>query len=219
MTETIGIVASIIGIIGAILATIKFVFNPYFKKQEEYKYTKKVINESYDRWIHFEYAARGSAMIPDDTFLVVNKYKNNFKKKDKLKAYLLINAIQKGYNGDWGFWLCENKDNDKILLPLFILLNKTYGLRPQWRSAFILEKIFQGNAIKIDSFLAKQKKFKVTDSSILEIIKDKKVQGEMTIRTRRGKREEKEKLSFVLDEIESFSKEINAFINEQTINC
>jgi hypothetical protein len=218
MIEQIGIVASILGIIGAIWAFIKFVFNPFFKRREEFKNICVVVEDSFTRWQKFDFSLRGGAMISPNDFLIVNKYRSKFNgKSSELKSYLFRNAIQNGLGGNWGYWLEMNKDNESILLPLFLALDKSGGLRPTWRSAFILEKIFQHNVNEIDSFIAKYEKLKLNNHAIFDIIKSKKVESEILNKSKKGKKEEKEKMPFLIDELEKFSKEIDTFTKTQTI--
>lgn len=218
MIEQIGIVASILCIIGAVWAFIKFVFNPFFKRREEFKNICVVAEDSYKRWQALNFSSRGGAMISPNDFLIVNKYRSKFKgKSSELKSYLLRNAIQNGLGGNWGYWLEMNKDNKSILLPLFLALDKSGGLRPAWRSAYILEKIFQYNIDEIDSFIAVHEELKINGQAILDIIKSKKVESEILNKSKKGKKEEKERMPFLIDEFEKFSKEIDAFTKTQTI--
>lgn len=218
MVEQIGIIASIIGIIGAVWAFIKFVFNPFFKRREEFKSICVVVEDSYKRWQELDFSSRGGAMISHDDFLIVNKYRSKFKRKNAgLRSYLFRNAIQNGLGGNWGYWLEMNKDNESILLPLFLALDKSGGLRPAWRSAYILEKIFQQNVNEIDSFIAKNEKLQINNNLILNIIKDRKVEAEIKNILKKGKKEEREKLQYLIEEFDKFSIEIDAFVKTQTI--
>jgi hypothetical protein len=218
MSDKIGLIASVLGIIGAIVAFVQCIFKPYFKRRVEFKNICIVVEYSFKRWKELDYSTRGGAMISDEKFLVVNKYRLKFKKKNsEIKAYLFINAIQKGLGGNWGFWLDMNKDNKSIILPLILTLNKSAGLRPAWRSAFILEKIFLRNIDKIDSFVEENEKFHINNNSILDIIKNNKVESELLKISKKGTNEEREKLQYVIEEFEKFSKEINTFTKEQTI--
>ena len=218
MVEQIGIVASILGIIGAVWAFIKFVFNPFFKRREEFKNICVVVEDSYKRWQELDFSSRGGAMISHDDFLIVNKYRSKFKRKNSgLKSYLFRNAIQNGLGGNWGYWLDMNNDNKSILIPLFLALDKSGGLRPAWRSAYILEKIFQQNVDEIDSFIGKNKTMQINNNPILDIIKNKKVESEIHNMIKKGKKEEREKIQYLIEEFEKFSKEIDAFTNRQTI--
>ncbi len=218
MIEKIGILASILGILGTIWAFIKFVFNPYFKNREEYKNICIVVNDSYKRWKDLSFSARGGAMISHDDFLTVNKYRHKFKKKNsEIRAYLLRNAIQNGLGGNWGFWLDMNKNNSNILLPLFLILDKSAGLRPLWRSAFILEKIFLRNINELDRFVTENKRISTNDKSILEIIRNNSVETEMLKLVKQGTKEEKTKIKYVIEECKTFSKEIDDFTKEQSI--
>jgi len=169
MVEQIGIIASILGIIGAVWAFIKFVFNPFFKRREEFKNICVVVEDSYKRWQELDFSSRGGAMISHADFLIVNKYRSKFKRKNSgLKSYLFRNAIQNGLGGNWGYWLDMNNDNKSILIPLFLALDKSGGLRPAWRSAYILEKIFQQNVDEIDSFIGKNKTMQINNNPILQ---------------------------------------------------
>ncbi len=218
MFEGIEIAATIIGIIGAIWAFVKFVFNPFFKKREEYKNICNVVNDSYERWKELGYTVRGGSMVSHDDFLIVNKYRSKFKNRSpEIKAYLLRNAIQNGLGGNWGFWINMNKDNKLILLHLFLSLDKSGGLRPAWRSAYILEKIYANKSAEIDKFVAENEKFHLTQKYFLDIIKSNSVEKELQKLSRKGTKEEKEKLKFIEEEILRFSKQVNDFVKYQTI--
>lgn len=218
MFEEIEIATTIIGIIGAIWAFIKFIFNPYFKKREEFKSICNVVNDSYERWKELGYTVRGGSMVSHDDFLIVNKYRSKFKNKTpEIKAYLLRNAIQNGLGGNWGFWIDMNKDNKLILLHLFLSLDKSGGLRPAWRSAYILEKIYADKSADLDRFISENEKFNLNQNFFLDIIKDNSVEKELQKLSKRGTKEEKEKLRFIEEEILKFSKQANEFAKYQTI--
>lgn len=218
MIETIGILSSILGLIGVVWAIINFVFKPYFRRQEEFKKICTLVDDSYKRWKELSYSARGGTIISHDDFLVVNKYRSKFKKKTpEIKAYLLRSAIQNGLGGNWGSWLEMNRNNKKILLPLFLALNKSAGFRPAWRSAYILEKLFSGNISEIDSFILENKIYKINNEPILDVIKKCNVESELLKITKNGNKEDGEKCQYVIEEIETFSKIINSFLKEQSI--
>ncbi len=218
MFEKIEITATIIGIIGAIWAFIKFIFNPFFKRRDEYKNICNVVNDSYDRWKELGYTVRGGSMVSHDDFLIVNKYRSKFKNTSpEIKAFLLRNAIQNGLGGNWGFWINMNKDNKLILLYLFLSLDKSGGLRPAWRSAYILGKIYANKSIEIDKFIFDNKEFNLKQNFFIEIIKDNSVEKELQKLLKKGAKEEKEKLRFIEEEISKFSKQVNEFTNNQTI--
>lgn len=218
MIEKIEIVATFLGIIGAIWAFIKFVFNPFFKKREEYKNICIMVGDSYKRWKELEYSVRGGAMVSHDDFLIVNKYRSKFKNKTpEIKTYLFRNAIQNGLGGNWGLWLDMNKDNKLILLQLFLSLDKSGGLRPAWRSAFILEKLYFKKPSEIDKFVSENEKFHLNNKYFLDIIKNSFVENEIQKLSKKGTKEEKEKLEFIEEEILKFSKPINNFTKHQTI--
>ncbi len=218
MVEKIGTLASILGILGAIWAFIRFIFNPYFKKREEYKNICIVVNDSYKRWKELNFSARGGAMVSHNDFLVVNKYRYKFRKKSpEIRAYLLRNAIQNGLGGNWGFWLNMNKNNNNILLYLFLILDKSAGLRPMWRSAFILEKLFLRNTNELDRFVIENKKINIENKTILEIIRNNSVEEDMYNLVKNGTSEEKEKIKYVIEECKTFSKEVDDFTKKQSI--
>lgn len=218
MIEQIGIIASILGIIGAVWAFIKFVFNPFFRHREEFKNICAVVEDSHKRWQELDFSSRGGAMISHDDFLIVNKYRSKFKRESpELKSYLFRNAIQNGLGGNWGYWLEMNNDNKSILIPLFLALDKSGGLRPAWRSAYILGKIFQQNVDEIDSFIGENKSIQINSNPILDIIKSKKVESEIHNIIKKGKKEEREKIQYLIEEFEKFSKEIDDFTKTQTI--
>lgn len=209
--------ASVISIMGWGWASIKFVFKPYFKNRMEYEKICIVVKDCFKRWNELNYSARGGAMISHDDFLIVNKYRKRFKNKNlELKAYLFRNALQNGLGGNWGYWLYLNKDNVKIISPLVLGLNKSAGFRPNWRSAYILEKLFLKNIDKLDLFVNAEK-LQINDKSILEIIKNNKVESEIHRMSIKGTKEEKEKIQLVIEELDKFSKDIDAFAKEQTI--
>ena len=218
MFEGIEIAATIIGIIGAIWAFIKFVFNPFFKKREEFKNICNVVNDSYERWKELGYTVRGGSMVSHDDFLIVNKYRSKFKNMSpEIKTYLLRSAIQNGLGGNWGFWINMNKDNKLILYHLFLSLDKSGGLRPAWRSAYILEKIYSNKSAEIDKFVAENEEFHLNQKYFLDIIKNNSVEKELQKLSKKGTKEEKEKLKFIEEEILKFSKQINDFVKYQTI--
>jgi hypothetical protein len=177
-----------------------------------------VVNDSYERWKELGYTVRGGSMVSHDDFLIVNKYRSKFKNKSpEIKAYLLRNAIQNGLGGNWGFWIDMNKDNKLILLHLFLSLDKSGGLRPAWRSAYILEKIYSNKSSEINKFISENKEFNLNQKYFLDLIKGNSVEKELQKLTKRGTKEEKEKLRFVEEEILKFSKPANEFSKYQTI--
>lgn len=218
MLEKIEIIYSILGIIGAIIAFIKFALNPYIKRKEEFRIINNVINSSYYRWKELNFSVRGGTMIPHDIFLIVNKYRFKFKNQSKeMKAYLFRNAIQNGLGGDWGFWLDMNKDNENILMPLFLALDNPSEIRPAWRSAYILEKIFSKNIDKIDLFIDQSQINIINCKSMLDIVRKKTVEQEILRLSEKGTKEEQEKLKDVIEEIKIFIKMSYAFEKEQSI--
>ena len=218
MLEIIGIIASILGIIGAIWSFIKFIFKLHFKRREEFKNICNIIEDSFQRWKALEYSNRGGSMISYDNFLIVNKYRSKFNKSNKeIKAFLLINAVQNGLGGNWGFWLKINNDNESIVSPLILMLDGSAGLRPLWRSACILEKIFSENVDKIYKFIPKSEKVYLKYESALSIILNHRIENEINKISKKGSLENRGKAQMLIEEFEKFSKEINAFTKEQTI--
>lgn len=218
MTEKIEIIAAILGVIGAFWAIVRYVFNPFFKKREEFNNIYTIVHDTYKRWEVLKYSVRGGAMISHDNFLIVNKYRSRFKrKKPEIKAFLFRNAIQNGLGGNWGYWLDMNKDNRLILLQLFLSLNKLGGLRPAWRSAYILEKIYAENISEIDRFISQNEKYDLNESYFIDIIKKNVVKKELHRLIQKGSKEEKEKLKYLPEEFLRNSSEINTFTKHQTI--
>lgn len=218
MMRNIEIISSILGSIGIILGFIKFVLNPYLIRKEEFKTIRNIVYDSYNRWKELKFYNRGENKIPKESFLIINKYRSKFTNEIKeIKAYLLRNAICYGASGNWGFWLDMNKDNEYILMPLFLALDKSLGNRPAWRSAYILEKIFSKNIEKIDLFISKIDIDIENCKSILDSIREKTVEQEILRLSKEGTMEEREKLKDVIVEIKIFLQESNKFAKEQSI--
>jgi len=211
-------IASVIGLIGALIAVVQFIFKPIIKKCNEFKNICSVVEESFKRWKELEYSVRGGTMISHDYFILVNKYQSKFNKKDKeLKSFLLRNAIQNGLGGNWGSWLYLNKDNETIILPLILTLNCSAGLRPVWRSAIILEKIFSKNSSLFDAFIPEKEKNNLSLETIVTVIKNRGVTDLVYDISKNGSKVNREKAQMVIEEFEVFSKELTAFAKEQTI--
>ena len=218
MIEIIGLIASIIAIIGALITGFQFVFKPYIRKRNELKKICTIVDENFKRWKELEYSGRGGTMISHDDFIMINKYRSTFNNKDKeLRSFLLRNAIQNGLGGEWGKWLNMNRDNEKIILPLIIILKGSSGLRPAWRTAVILEKIFSANIETLDTYIPEKEKDNTSLISIVNIIKNKGIADMLNNLSQNGLKEDRDKAKMVLEEFETFSKELNDFAKEQTI--
>lgn len=218
MVKFISVVSAIIGIISAIFALVKYLFYPYFRQLYEYKEISALVKDRYERWNALGSSARGETMISRNDFIIINKYRSKFyRKSPEIRAYLLRTAIVNGLSGEWGCWLDMNKDNRKILFPLFLALNRSAGLRPQLRSALILEKIFLGNADKIDLYINKYQLYSILKEPIVNVIKTNSVEKEIMRLNNEGNKDEKEKSGFVIKEIEHFLENVIIFTKEQTI--
>lgn len=218
MFDTIGFIASVLGIIGAIVATVQFVFKPYLKRRQQYKEIKNIVDDRFKKWKEYNYSIRGGSMIDPEDFLLVNKYRSKFTKLDEeMKAFILRNSIQNGLSGDWGSWLIENKDNDKIIIPLIISLDESSGLRPVWRSSIILEKLFNNSPASIYNYIPASFESDPRIKSTIKIIEQKATNKELNRVFKSNSSENKKKAQMVIKELEIFSKKVDEFMKEQTI--
>jgi len=218
MKETLQITASILSIIGVIIAFLRWVLNPYLRKREDLKRLNAVITERYNLWEEQHCFAHKENLISPDNFININKYRNKFENKsEEVKAYLIRNAIQHGRTGNWGFWLDMVKDNKYIINPLFLALDKELQIRTAWRSAYILEKIFSQSIHKINQYIAESKIDAVKCKQTLDSIKNRSVKEEIIKLSKQGTKDERDKLKYVINEINIYTKEINTFTQEQTI--
>lgn len=218
MSDTIGFIASILGIIGAIVASVQFLFKPYLKRKQQYKKVKNMVDERFKRWKELNYSMRGGSMIEREDFLLVNKHRSELiKLNDEVNAYILRNAIQNGLSGDWGNWLIENRDNDKITTPLIISLDESAGLRPAWRSSMILEKLFRNSPASIYNYIPDSIKDNPRIKSAIKIIEQEATSKELNRIIKNGSLENRKKVQMVMEEFELFSDKLDAFMKEQTI--
>lgn len=211
----IEIIATICGILGTLWALIKFVFKPYFKRRDEYKFILNQVEESCKRWIELKYSGRGGTLISNENFLIANKYRSKFTlKSNEIRAFLLRNAIQNGLSGSWGNWLDMNKNNKQIIWPLIITLDESSGSRPMWRSSLILAQIFSNQIEKINDFIPDQ----IDKSRFnLRLIKKDEIEKELFTLNVSNNEDIKRKIGMVMDEYNRFSSMLDNFKQEQTI--
>lgn len=218
MTEKIQIIAAVLGIIGAVWTFVRFVFTPYFRRNEEFKEILALVFDYFGRWKALGYSLGKGTLIPDDKFMIVNKYRTKFKNQEQdLKSFLLRNAIQYGQGGCWGLWLDMNKDNPAVLPTLILALNTSAGQRPAWRSAFILEKIYRINPLKMQAHFKIKNKLDINQKYFLNLIQETKVEKEWYRLYKKMSSEEKEKFAHFREELSIFSDQVNDFAKKQTI--
>lgn len=214
MKETMYVIAFLFGISATIWATIKFLLLPFF----EYRRILSVIKAKFLIWNSLDYPIQKDSMISQNNCLIINKYRSKFQKSDhKLKTFLLINAIQNGLSGDWGNWLCINKDNDTIICPLILFLTESAGLRAAWRSSFILEKVFQHDLPQFYTCIPNHLKYDRKIQDAIATIEKLGTEEELRWIVRNGSAENKKKAQRILEEKEKYASEIEEFAHQQTI--
>ncbi|MBF0136408.1 MAG: hypothetical protein H7833_04965 [Magnetococcus sp. DMHC-1] len=172
----------------------------------------ELINDICDRtkrWVEYNYLARGGTLIKYDDFLKINKYRSNLivELGNNENAFLLRCAIQNGMGGEWGKWVPYNTNNEKIILPLIASLDYSSGWKPAWRSAFVLERLYNINIYRIIEKNAIKLSDDIATKFFIETIFDNNVVKLLFLETENG--QHKKDAILVKQEIDCF------FNNEQ----
>ena len=176
-----------------------------------------IISNKNQRWKDLNYTARGDALFSYNEFLNVNKLRDYLSDLDKDElAYLLRCSIQNGMGGEWGRWLRVNKDNEKIVTPLVVAINGIAGWRPMWRSAYVLEKIFGKDILVFFEKFKPELVEELRANEAIQAIVTVGIKKRLTLLSIENHEKSKAALS-VLDEIYTFSKEIEEFSENQII--
>lgn len=212
MAETIGIISSIIGITGAIWASIRFILRPYLEKKRNCRNLINILEEHFQVWRDVSYSFRGNPLMKYEEFLQINRFRSKLRKtSDEKKVFLLRNAVQYGLSGDWGYWVVINKNNKKIIDALIPALDGTAGWRPIWRSAYILEKTFEDKINSLYEKLLNKMKENENVKFAFETMKTTGVERYLQSISRGTQKGLKDKALKVLQEIEEFSKQIEEY--------
>ncbi len=217
MKDDIEIVSALIAIVIALFSFVQFVFKPYFRRKNEFVRINLIVNDNFKLWKELNNNFRGGAIIKNDDFNIVNKYRKKYTtKSDDIKAFLLLNAIQNGVSGLWGKWLNINTTNDEILQYLFSLLDESAGVRLAWRSALILEKLYEKHPISLSNLFPKTDNKKTNDA--LNLISQKSVINHITKISQKGSPLDlNQKANMVLNEYRIFEKDIEKFVQNQQV--
>lgn len=217
MKDDIEIVSALIAIVIALFSFVQFVFKPYFRRKNEFVRINLIVNDNFKLWKELNNNFRGGAIIKNDDFNIVNKYRKKYTtKSDDIKAFLLLNAIQNGVSGLWGKWLNINTTNDEILQYLFSLLDESAGVRLAWRSALILEKLYEKHPISLSYLFPKTDNKKTNDA--LNLISQKSVINHITKISQKGSPLDlNQKANMVLNEYRIFEKDIEKFVQNQQV--
>lgn len=215
--EILGVISSIIGIIGGFWAGIRFILKPILRKKRSYREVIDIIEEYFKRWKDVNYSFRGEPLIRYEEFFKINKFRSNLRKMNKEKiAFLLRNAVQHGLGGDWGYWLVINKNNEKVINALIPALDGTAGWRPMWRVAYILERTVGG---KINSLYNEFSEMKENRNAkfVLEIMKKTGTVRHLHSILKDPQEELKDKAQKVLQEIETFAEQIGEYTKNRIL--
>ena len=216
MFETLGLIASVIGIASAIWAIFRFILRPYIERYRSYKNVLDMIKDHFNRWKKVDYSARAHSLIIDYKFLEVNKFRHRLRELDREKlAFLLRCAVQSGIGGEWGDWLVINKENEKIIPALITALDGTAGLRPIWRSAYILEKTFGKGINRLFYQLPPEMKDNESIQFAFKVMSEEGVVEYLTSTSKGTDKDLKRKAQLVIQEIEQFSGQINEYIKSR----
>ena len=146
MIEVLGVIASVIGIVGALWALTRYVLRHRLQKEENYREVLEIVDEHYAKWKKGLYESRGDSLIRREKFVELNRFRERLCKLDEEKlAFLLRCAVQNGMSGEWGEWLILNKANSWMIPTLVRALRGEAGWRPVWRVASVLEKTYGRN--------------------------------------------------------------------------
>jgi len=212
MIEVLGIVASIIGIAGAIWALMRYLLRHRLRKEESYREVLAMVDEHYAKWKKGPYESRGGSLISREKFDKVNRFRDRLRKLDEEKlAFLLRCAIQNGMSGEWGDWLILNKANINTLPTLTRALKGEAGWRPIWRSAYILEKTCGRNMDSILEKLSREERSNATIASTIDVIVEQGTKKYLRGLSMSGSPDMKKKAEMVLQEIECFSAQTNQY--------
>jgi hypothetical protein len=176
-----------------------------------------IIDARFLRWIELRYTGRGSTLIPYDEFLVVNSSRSAFVEADKQKrAYLLRCAIQNGMGGQWGKWLLMNSENERIVEPLFVVLQGNSGWKPVWRAAYILQKTFGNRIASAISLLHETLRDSQDIMKVVNEIASHPTPDYLSSQITSAN-PQKANARMVLDEFRVFHSEIQDYANSQTV--
>lgn len=206
MENILSIIASVIGIVGALWAIIKFLLKPYL----ELKKINMMIDDKLQEWRDFPWFSGGRTLIKYEDFFLINKYKERLRKLDDERlAFLLRNAIQHGKTGGWGYWLVRNKDNDEALFAILTAIGAP-DEQPRWRAAYILQVACGRNVRDVFEKLPDmpgeaREKIKTTFDMITS------TGTEEYLKTITDNEEKQKKAQRVLEEIEMFSEFIKQY--------
>lgn len=213
MAEIIGIIASIIGLCTFIWGIIRYVAKPIFVKREKLNDIINLVDEHYERWVQFGYLARAESLIIGSEFMKLDKYRNELKDIDKDKlGFLLRCAIQNGMKGNWGKWLCLQNSVKSFIPVLVSTLDGNSGLRPCWRSSYILEKLFKSDVDNIKKQIPKSIINNNNVNQILKIISNEGIVNYLIEISKKSNSKNKIKAKLVLQEIDFFRTDIENFL-------
>ena len=213
MIEILGIIASIVGIAGAIWALIRYILRHRFQKEESYGNILSMVGEHYAKWEKDPYESPDGSIISREKFGEINRFRDRLQKLDEQTlAFLLRCGIQHGMAGEWGDWLLLNKQNNQISHTLIRALKGEGGWRPIWRSAYILEKTFGRNMDSLLDELTGEERDNESIMSAVAVISEQGVKEYLRSISLSGTPGLRKKAEVVLQEIACFSAQINEYV-------
>jgi|GEM_PF-6727895 len=207
--DYIGLISSILGIVGALWGVVVLVFKPYFKKKEELGFITELIEDEYKRWKDIGYIERGDTHSIDGQFKRVDKYRKDLKSLPVEKLlYLFRCSLQNGMKGNWGKWLRLLPFSEDLILLLIEGIDGKTNLRPTWRRAFILQTIFKGKESLLRRVIPKTPG---SDELIQIIIANRLEEYLADLSKEKSSNELKPKAIAVLQEIKHFKNDVQLY--------
>jgi hypothetical protein len=212
MIETLGVIASIVGIGGAFWALTRYILRHRIEKEERYGNILTLIGEHYAKWENDSYESPNGSLISLEQFGEINRFRDRLKKLDEQKrAFLLRCGVQHGMAGEWGDWLLLNKQNAQTSRALIRALKGEGGWRPIWRSAYILEARFGQNMDSLLDKLSREEKNNENIMSAVAVISEQGVEDYLQSISSGGIPSLKKKAEAVLAEIKCFSAQMSEY--------
>ncbi|TKJ37968.1 hypothetical protein CEE37_13480 [candidate division LCP-89 bacterium B3_LCP] len=221
MIELIGLIASIIAIIGACITAIrKGLFSATIRQSRDYKRIWDDIEDSYILWRERGFSGKSDAFITRlEKLDKINEFRYKLCKEvaPKTLSFIMRNAIQNGKRGNWGFWLEQNNNNIYALPTVFTALDGAGYERPKWRAGLILQFLGKQNCTivfnHLDGLIDLNPEFKAllltgNVASVTVFIKNRINDADVNLTT-------KENAIEVLREYDIYESQIKIFIDSQ----
>lgn len=140
MVEALGIIAALIAIGGFIWGAIRRLRPERVKRLQALSEAKTNLAYCYQNWREASLPSKHLHLLSNDDFnkVVIHKNQMTALSEDE-RLFMLVCSI---VHGLWGDWIPGGVGKERILAAVVTLLDGRRGWRPVWRSAYIIEMLY-----------------------------------------------------------------------------